>query len=77
MKMTGSVCLSVVVLVIGCVGQGLFSKVGKRAVEESKNKSMLLYTYTYQILIHCLYHLYFMLNLYHYYLCILPTELRF
>lgn len=46
MKMTGSVCLSVVVLVIGCFGQGLFSKVGKRAVEESKNKSMLLYMYT-------------------------------
>ena len=42
MKMTGSVCLFVVVLVIGCFDQGLFSKVGKRAVEESKNKSMLL-----------------------------------
>ncbi|XP_022333355.2 uncharacterized protein LOC111130504 [Crassostrea virginica] len=35
MKMTGSVCLSVVVLVIGCFDQGLFSKVGKRAVEEN------------------------------------------
>ena len=77
MKMTGSVCLSVVVLVIGCFGQGLFSKVGKRAVEESKNKSMLLYMYTYQVLIHGLYHLYFMFNLYHYHLFILPIELRF
>ena len=66
MKMTGSVCLSVVVLVIGCFGQGLFSKVGKRAVEESKNKSMLLYMYTYQILIHCLYLIY-IITIYAYY----------
>ena len=37
--MTGSVFLSVLVLVIGCSGQGLFSELEKRIDEASKYNS--------------------------------------